>query len=61
MLVSLVGSGAVLSIFVSGALYRRAEHLSHAIRSPALHTTAHHSKADAECEHGEDDDYSYYS
>jgi cation diffusion facilitator family transporter len=38
---------AVLSIFVSGFLFRRAHHLSHVLVSPALHTTAEHSKADA--------------
>jgi cation diffusion facilitator family transporter len=38
---------AVLSIVVSGALYRRGEHLAHSLGSPALHTTAEHSKADS--------------
>lgn len=38
---------AILSIFVSGHLYREGHHLAHALPSPALHTTAHHSKADA--------------
>ncbi len=38
---------ALLSIFVSGHLFRRGHHLAHALPSPALHTTAHHCKADA--------------
>ena len=38
---------AVLSIFVSGYMFRRAHHFSRELSSPALHTTAEHSKADA--------------
>jgi cation diffusion facilitator family transporter len=38
---------AVLSIFVSGYVYHRARELSRELSSPALHTTAEHSKADA--------------
>ena len=38
---------AVVSIVVSGYLYRRAHGLSHELQSPSLHTAAEHSKADA--------------
>ena len=38
---------AVLSIFVSGYMYLRAASIARRLRSPALHTTSEHFKADA--------------